>query len=393
MKILHVIPSVAARYGGPSLAIFPMCQALAEAGCEVQLCTTNADGEHKLPVEIGRMSNYEGVATIFFPSAAGEFKYSRGMAHWLDIHIAEFEVIHIHAVFNYPSLAAARAARKHRVPYIVRPLGTLDPWCMQQKPLKKNLYWRAFGKHMIERGAAVHYTTAAEQRAVEQSLKVNHGVVIPLGVDLDISRCASVLDQQALQHSQSAIPNSQSANPYVLFMSRLHPKKGLEVLIEAFASLLADERLRKWKLLIAGDGDAEYVQSLKSLVNGLGAGKSIIFAGWLAGTAKSVALQDASLLALPSYQENFGICVMEAMACGVPVLVSPHVNLASEIERVEAGWIAQISRDDLRLALNEALSSATERTRRARAAQTLSEEYGWPIAGKRLIDLYETLVV
>ncbi|MFN2578947.1 MAG: glycosyltransferase [Pyrinomonadaceae bacterium] len=254
MKVLHVIPSVAARYGGPSLAIFPMCRALKEAGCDVSICTTNADGQHRLPVKIGRTSKYEGVETIFFPSAAGEFKYSRGMAHWLDLHIPEFDLIHIHAVFNYPSVRAARAARKHGVPYVIRPLGTLDPWSMGQKLLKKKLFWHAFGKDMIEGAAAVHYTAAAEQEAVEQSLNVNHGVVIPLGVDLDVSYRALEFNQSTLDADGSVIRSPQSAMPYVLFLSRLHPKKGLEVLIEAFASVLSDERFRKWKLLIAGDG-------------------------------------------------------------------------------------------------------------------------------------------
>jgi glycosyltransferase involved in cell wall biosynthesis len=195
-----------------------MCKALQDAGCEVQICTTNADGKQGLPVGIGRMLDYEGIETIFFTSSADAFKYSRSLARWLDNHVAEFDLVHVHAVFNHSSYAAARAARKHGVPYIIRPLGTLDPWSMGQKSLKKKLFWRAFAQRMMDGAAAVHYTAAAEQQAVEGSLKVNHGVVIPLGVDPHFS--------SRIPHSdQPILTGDQSLNEYVLFLSRLQPEE------------------------------------------------------------------------------------------------------------------------------------------------------------------------
>jgi glycosyltransferase involved in cell wall biosynthesis len=376
MKVLHVIPSVAPRYGGPSLAIFPMCKALQESGCEVRICTTNADGPQALPVELERTSEYDGIETIFFSSSAGEFKYSHRLAQWLDANVTDFDLVHIHAVFNHPPVAAARACRKRSVPYIVRPLGTLDPWSMSQRPLKKSIFWRAFGKSLLENAAAVHYTTETEQQTVEDSLKVNHGVVIPLGVE-------------EVERGQRKVEGS----PYVLVLSRLHPKKNIDRLIAVFASLVGDKRFMNWKLVLAGDGEEEYVESLKSLVEKHRAGESIIFRGWLEGMQKSEALNGAALLALPSHQENFGVCLVEAMACGVPVLVSPQVNLAAEIEKAGAGWIAPITNEDLRTALEQALSSAEERRTRGKAARTLSQQYSWPVVSNRLLELYRTLVL
>lgn len=357
-----------------------MCRALKDAGCTVQVCTTNADGKDTLPVETGRLIEYEGVKTIFFPAGAGEFKYSREIVTWLDDYVREFDVVHVHAVFNHSSIAAARACRRHGVPYIVRPLGTLDPWSMGQKPLKKRMFWRAFGRRMLQNAAAVHYTSEGEKQAVESTLNVNHGVVVPLGVELT---------SPTTRHSSLRDP--QFAAPYILFLSRLAPGKGLEALIEAFVLVIADSRFSHWRLHIAGDGDEGYVSSLKKAVHHRRIDPSVQFLGWLDGKDKVAAFGGASLVVLPSYHENFGISVVEAMAAGVPVLISPQVNLASEVERARAGWVIPTSVTSLREGLVKALSSETERQRRGRAAQDLAATFCWPNASKHMVELYRSL--
>ena len=382
MKVLHVIPSVAKRYGGPSTAIFPMCRALNEVRCEVKLCTTNADGLEVLPVKTSQWVEYDRVETIFFSSAAGEFKYSREMAAWLNDHVSDFDIVHIHAVFNYSSLSAARACRKHAVPYIVRPLGTLDPWSMSQKRVKKKLFWRTFGKSMLENAAAVHYTTEAEQRAVETTLNTNHGAVVPLGVDLPPSHGSS-----------SSLITPHLRTPYLLFLSRLHPKKGVEVLIEAFTSVMGEERFKDWKLLIAGEGDEEYVRSLSALTSRCDMDDSIEFLGWLDGEAKAAALCDASLFVLPSHQENFGMSVVEAMSCGVPVMVSPQVNLAAAIEKTGAGWVVRADKTRMKTALEGIIEAPEERQRRGEIARRLSSELSWENAATLLKRLYVRALV
>jgi glycosyltransferase involved in cell wall biosynthesis len=175
------------------------------------------------------------------------------------------------------------------------------------------------------------------------------------------------------------------------FSLACNPKKGLEVLIDAFASLMANGRFARWKLLIAGDGEPQYVESLKSLVRKSGIESSVVFTGWLDGEQKSAALHGASLLALPSYQENFGNCVMEALACGVPVLVSPHVNLASEVERDGAGWIVPVEKNAIAACLDDVFSSEVERTKRALAGKRLSNRFSWPVIGDQLHVLYSSL--
>ena len=338
-----------------------MCRALLARGIEVLLVTTNAG----LPERASEptVATFQDVPAILFPSQFGEsFKYSRPLAVWLDTNARQFDLVHIHAVFNHTSIAAARACRKASVPYVIRPLGTLDPWSMKQKPLRKRIFWSFTGKTMFAGAAAVHYTSQTEQSGTEGLLDVNHGKVIPLGID----------------------PGPRGRNVserYVLVLSRLHPKKGLEVLIDAFQ----DERLDGWRLVIAGDGPHDYVASLKQRA---AASKRIEFTGWIDGDQKEAMLSSTSLLALTSYQENFGLCVMEALARSVPVLVSPHVNLSGEIAAANAGWVAPVDKNALADTLAIALGDQTELARRGRAGKLLSEKYSWERVATDLEKLY-----
>lgn len=366
-----MIPSVDERSGGPATAIVPMCHALMQQGIEVLLLSTTAG----LTAEVthGEVLEHKGVPAIFFESQLGEsFKYSRPLSTWLRSNIQNFCVAHIHAVFNHSSIATAHISHKNGVPYIVRPLGTLDPWSMTQKSLRKRLFWQISGKGIMDNAAAVHYTSEAEKNATESSLGLNHGKVIPLGVE---------------SMSSTGKP---AGDPYVLVLSRLHPKKGLDVLIDAFLSLLETPQFAEWRLVLAGDGPVEYVSTLKAKASS--SKDKIVFAGWVDGDEKNALLSGASLLVLPSYQENFGLCVMEAMAQSVPVLVSPNVNLAAEIAAANAGWIAPIDQAALVKTLAEALADKDELVRRGRAGLQLSLRYSWENSARALADLYRTVI-
>jgi len=372
MRVLHVIPSVDERSGGPATAIVPMCRALRRQGIDVTLLTTTAGlmGE----MTHGEVLDYKGVPAIFFPAQMGEsFKYSRPLSSWLRTNIQNFGLAHIHAVFNHSSVAAAHACQKSGVPYVVRPLGTLDPWSMTQKSLRKRVFWQISGRGIMDHAAAVHYTSEAEKRATESSLGLNHGKVIPLGVE-------------------TASGNSNGkpvSDPYVLVLSRLHPKKGLDVLIDAFLSLVQRAEFAHWRLVLAGDGPVEYVSTLKEKVR---ANSQVTFTGWLDGDEKNAVLNGASLLVLPSHQENFGLSVMEALAQSVPVLVSPNVDLAVEIAAANAGWIAPIDKTALEERLAEALADKEELANRGCAGQQLSQKYSWENAARELVDLYRAII-
>ena len=355
-----------------------MCRALQEQGVEIRLITTT-DGVDLNGTALGTPVDYKNVTTRFFPVQWGEsFKYSKPMASWLDDNVGQFDLVHIHAVFNHACVAAARACRKHHVPYVVRPLGTLDPWGMSQKRLMKTTFWHVSGKRMMRGASAVHYTTRAEKQGAEELLSLNHGHIVPLGIDLEIVE--ALLDQQGA--------TQPPAQPYVLVLSRLHPKKRLEVLIDAFLKVVAQPEFREWRLVLAGDGPADYVAVLRNKASSELAREYVLFPGWLDGEAKKLFLQRASVLALPSHRENFGLCVMEALACGIPVIVSPQVNLSEAIEAAGAGWIVDLDREDLTATLREALSSEAERLQRGKAGKEMSARFTWPQVACEILDMY-----
>jgi glycosyltransferase involved in cell wall biosynthesis len=387
MKVLHVIPAVAPRYGGPSQAVVQMCQALRSEDMKVLIATTDADGEARLAVEIGKPVVYEGVPTIFFPRQLSEaFKYSRPLGYWLDSNVNAFDVVHIHAIFSHSSLAAAGACQRHHVPYVLRPLGSLDPWSLNQKRVHKRALWHIGVKRMLGEAAAIHYTAEAERRLAEEGLGLNHGVVIPLGVNGEILQ-APAEPETFRRHYPSL-----GENPYVLVLSRLHPKKGLELLFDIFLDVTSENEFKHWRLVVAGEGESRYESNLKRLVEKRQGGERVLFTGWLDGAQKVSALQGSALLALPSRQENFGLSVVEAMACGVPVLISPQVNLADEIQTANAGWVVNLEREALAKTFAETLSRQGERASRGDRARDFAHSYfAWPKIAAELTQLYRSV--
>ncbi len=387
MKVLHVIPAVAPRYGGPSRAILDMCRALQAQGIEPLIATTDADGGGRLRVDLGRPLSWEGVPTIFFPRQWSEaFKYSGPLARWMERNVNGFDVVHIHAVFSHSCLAAARSCLRHDVPYVVRPLGTLDPWSLGQRRLAKRILWHAGAGLMLREAAAIHYTTTQEGQLAEGPLGLGRGVVIPLGVD------GELLGEPGAPGSFRRRHPTLEKDPYVLVLCRLHPKKGLELFLEVFLDLTGAGEFRHWRLVVAGEGEAGYVSRLRRLAEGGDGAGRVLFTGWLDGAEKAEALREAALLALPSRQENFGLSVVEALACGVPALVSRHVNLAEEIRAAGAGWVTPLDPGTLRETLREALRDDHERARRGKAGRDLvRRRFRWSTVVAELAALYRSV--
>jgi glycosyltransferase involved in cell wall biosynthesis len=385
LKVLHVIPALSPKYGGPSHALIPLCHALLARGVEVQIASTDAEPGGHIGAELHSPTTYEGVPAIFFRRDWSEaFKYSRSLTNWLSDNVTNFDLVHIHGVFSHSCVSAARACQRNGVPYLIRPLGNLDPWSLRQKPARKKLFLTLASYQMLRGAAAVQYTSITEKELSENALNLNHGVVIPLGVELSKVETAS-FNGNAL--------SVRDRRPYVLVLSRLQPTKGIDVLIDAFVSLLKDESFRKWQLVIAGDGPPKYVASLRRKIEASNNRESILLAGWLDGKAKADALGHASLLVLPSYHENFGLCVVEAMSCGVPVLVSPHVGLATEIETNGCGWVSKVDVVTLRNTIAKGLGDDEERRRRGEAGRKLARKYDWQNVAQKLAQLYESILV
>jgi glycosyltransferase involved in cell wall biosynthesis len=231
---------------------------------------------------------------------------------------------------------------------------------------------------MIGGAAAIHCTSEGEKRAVDGLSLTTRTVVIPLGIDQDW------FDQSPIAASD------RHRDPYVLVMSRLHPKKNLEPLIESFAEVSSASGTA-WRLVIAGSGDAEYVARLEQMVQRLRATDRVTFAGWMDGEKKREIIRRASLFALVSLHENFGVSLLEALALGVPGLVSRHVDLAEAVERASAGWVVDTDSRSLTAGLADAMNHPEERDARGWSATTLARDYTWPGIAGQLRELYNQL--
>lgn len=380
MKVLHVIPAMAARYGGPTTAVLGMCRALMTAGTDVLIATTDADGSNRLAAPEGQLTTPEGVPVIVFRRRASEsFKWSPALARWLRAHVPEFDLVHVHAVFSHSSLAAGRACRRARVPHVVRPLGTLDPWSLEQHAWRKNALLATSARRLLGGATAVHYTSAEEQRLAESHLPwLAPGIVIPLGID----------DEQFADADDAPVERSA----VVLALGRLHPKKGIDLLIEAFHALAAMEPLQAWRLRIGGDGPAACVAALERLASAGPASDRIEFLGWVDRPRRAELLRSSSLFVLPSHQENFGIALVEAMGAGVPAIVTPGVNIATDIASAGAGWVTERTTPGLTQSLRAAMSDRRALAERGRAARTYAERFRWSVVAGQLRSGYDRVV-
>ncbi len=363
-----------------------MCRAVSAHSIDAEIYATNIDVQGPLDVPLYVPTSFEGVRTTFFPVQGPEqhFRFSLSFAHRLVSDVRRFDLIHIHSLYNFPTLVAAYSCRNSGVPYIIRPHGSLDPYHYRQRRLLKASYEALFERRNLAGAAAVHFTSEEEMRLAVLTGWRFKGAVVPLGVDLlndgpDFRAIGDVL-----------WPESQGKR-IVLFLGRVDEKKGLDLLIPAFASLV--QRRRDLHLLIAGPENSRYGQTVRSWVRERAIADRVTFAGMLTGAAKQAAFAVSSLFVLPSRSENFGVAVVEAMATGMPVVVSEHVNIAPEIVAAGAGVSVPLLVGELRGAMNRLLDNRDRMETTGRNARALAEtEYSWDRVGEKLSNLYRRII-
>jgi len=329
MKVLHVIPSLSRGEGGPTMALCLMERALTAQGVTVETATTNDDGPGKRNGKpCGQPLQENGVTRWYFRKSADFYKPSPQFARWIASKAADYDLIHIHALFSFTSIAAAWAAHRADVPYVVRPLGTLNAYGMQERrPWLKRLSLRFAEGRVLRRAAAVHFTSDQEAaEAADLGIPIT-AAVIPLGVDGD--------DRPEPGNEGLGPGGERHLRPCVLFLSRLDAKKNLEGLLDAIATLKSE--FPGLSLLVAGNGAPDYVASLKARAACLGLADCVDWAGHLEGSAKAAAFARADVFALPSYSENFGIAAAEALAQGLPCVLGRGVALAKDVAAARAG--------------------------------------------------------
>lgn len=388
MRVLHVIPSLSPSSGGPGIALPAMARALANEGIKVDVACTDDDGPgRRTGVKGGGAPvDRDGFRLFQFPKQTEFYKASLPLMSWLNQHMSEYDVAHIHAVFSFSTIAAARAARAARVPYIIRPLGILNTWGMENRRRRiKALSFRLLDKPLLDHAAAMHYTSTQERIEAEKLGLRAPGHVIPLGIDLspfDSLPAAAVFTD--------AFPETKDRD-MLLFLSRIDKKKGIDLLLDAFA-LIASASPRA-HLVIAGDGPADLTSALKLQARGLGIDDRITWAGHLDGSMKLAAFSAARLFILPSSSENFGIALLEAMAAGVASLSCKEVALAAEAAPDEAVMLADRTAESFSSRALHLLRDDGARRHLAETGHRIARrDYSLHAMGAKLLQLYQNLV-
>lgn len=387
LKVLHIIPSISLLRGGPSKAVIEMVRSLNHAGINAEIATTNDNGTETFEItsnELGQPVNYQGVPVRFFNrfspniGAIREFAYSSSFKKWLSVHIIDYDVIHIHAIFSFCSTYAMNLARKRSIPYIVRPIGQLETWSLTQSKWRKKLYLGLIESANLTGASALHFTAKSEQQQALSLLPIKNSRVIPLGIHIP----PPIADAKQRIQAQWSLDKDI---PIIVFLSRLHPKKGLEKLLLAL-SQLNDHR---FYCLIAGDGEHAYKNSLVTLTSSLGLTDNCRFIGFIEGDEKSRLLQGADLFALTSHSENFGIAALEAMAAGTAVMISKQVALSTLVETNRLGYTTELETEEILSTLKNALANIKTTEGFGKNAHAYAyQHFKWTAISEKLIELY-----
>ncbi len=388
MRILQIIPSISLVYGGPSQMVLGLSAALAAKNIDVTIITTDSNGDIgqiPLDVPLNQPIKQNGYQIIYFRCYPfRRYKFSLSLLQWLNQNAQQFDLAHIHALFSPVTTLAATIARGHNLPYIIRPCGMLDPADLEKKKQLKQIYATLLEGPNLAGAAAIHFTSKEESRISERfglgdigKIPVPQDLVIPLGV-------TASLFTKRLRESQV---------PIILFMSRIEPKKGLDLLIPALESILVSGI--EFQFILAGSNpqDADYETQIKVQIQNSSLAKYTTMTGFVSGNLKNELLTNADLFVLPSYYENFGIAVAEAMAASVPVAISDRIHIAEDIRQAEAGWVGPLEVGAIASSIKSALLDPQERQRRGLNGQEYAKKhYNWEAIAQQTINAYQHIL-
>jgi glycosyltransferase involved in cell wall biosynthesis len=329
MKVLHVISSIDPRAGGPTAALEGLALAQQRAGMTVTVLSTYAIDEQ---LQVADVLRDGGVVVELAGPTAGRFRRHHSIPSIVRDAVANSEVVHIHGLWEQVQYEAAVAAGEGRVPFIFRPCGMLDPWSLSQNRLLKRLFLELRFRRVLNRAALIHFTSEMEQDLTRALNLTAESIVVPNGIQPEEF---AKLPGRGEFVERFPVLNGQRI---VLFLGRVHPKKGIDLLIPAFAQA----KLDKTMLVIAGPDNDGYRDRLKLLAREEGISDRVLFTGMLHGRERLQALVDADLFVLPSRQENFGIAVIEALAAKCPVVISDQVNIHEEVAAAGVGGVVRL---------------------------------------------------
>jgi len=358
-----------------------------------QLCTIYQKAGHE--VDVATLNSPEFASQCDFPAKVFglgadpvRYGFTRRAVPWLKDNLSRYDVVLINCIWQYNTVAAYRALAGTGIPYAVFSHGMLDPYFKKRYPLKhikKTIYWHLFLQRILHSASAVLFTCEEEKILARQSFPryCVREIVVPYGTfgpDCDTAVAAEefLTRWPALRGKRMAIT-----------MGRIHPKKGTDVLIKAFAATLA--RDPAWHLVIAGPDRTGWQKDLEALAARQGVTSRITWTGMLKGTLKWGALKASEVFILPSHQENFGIVVAEAMACGLPVILSNKVNIWREVMNYAAGFVCEDTVEAIEACMTrwQCFSPEEIETLGKRSKQCFGEVFNYEVTARKALEIVD----
>lgn len=366
LSILHVVSSIDLSSGGPSKSVCDLALNQAFLGFDVTIFTQFSDSPY-FPVSPNPKLKLCFVKGFSFKSELKKL----GNNH-------KFDILHGHGIWQLPVHFMSNWATEVNIPYVISPRGMLEPWALNVGKLKKKLAMAFYQKNDLANATCNHATSQMEFENIRNLGFTNSIAVIPNGIELLEFPIRKKLENKS--------------EKTLLFLSRIHPKKGIELLVEAWSIIEKNKKIG-WKVEVAGNGEDSYVKSLSKLISDKGLESEIKIIGPQFGEEKLSAYHHADLFVLPTYSENFGIVVAEALACGVPVITTKGAPW-EELITHQAGWWIDIGVAPLVDALEKAISlSDHERYLMGRNGRKLIEDkYSIESVASQMISLYKWIL-
>lgn len=390
MKILHVIAGADPREGGPIEGVLRLGECFRAMGHSQELLTLDSPAApwvKTCPAPVHAMGRRGEEPAGRIDALRMRLGRSPDAPRWLKAHAADYDGIIVDGLWNYATRTARLALPGGPTPYVVFSHGMLDPWFRQRYPLKhalKTALWQ-FNEGVLLRGAeAVAFTCEQERKLARETWRPWGMREAVVGFGTSAPPAATPAMEEAFRAAVPALGD----RPYLLFLSRLHEKKGVDILLEAYGAIAGD---CPFDLVVAGPGDAEYVAALKQVAERHCPEGRVHWPGMVSGEAKWGALHGCAAMALTSHQENFGVVVAEALGCARPVVISNQVNIHDEVAAAEAGVICSDDVPSARAALARfvAMEAADREAMGQRGLALFADKFRMDATAGRLIDIFE----